>query len=55
MTQKLQLEYQRAQCVALSNAGFYYREVIGISKSSVQCAIMRFEETDDFHDRRRSG
>ena len=57
MTQKLQREYQRAQCVAFSNVGFSCREakVIGISKSSVQCAIKRFEETGGFHDRRRSG
>ena len=55
MTQKLQREYQRAQCVALSNAGFSCREVIGISISSIQRAMKRFEETDDFHDRRRSG
>ena len=56
MTKKLQREYQRAQCVALNNAGFSRREaskVIGISKSSVQRAIKRFVETDDFHDRRR--
>ena len=52
MTQELQLEYQRAQCVALSNAGFSF---IGVSKSSLQRAIKRFEEIGDFHDRRRSG
>ena len=55
--QKLQREYQRAQYVALRNAGFSCREagkVIGISKSAVQRAIKRFEETGDFHDRRRS-
>ena len=58
MTQKLQREYQRAQSVALSNAGFSCRKaskVIGISKSPVQRAIKRFEETDDFHNRLRSG
>ena len=47
MTQKLQHEYQRAQCVALSNAGLSCREAskfTGISKSSVQRAIKRFEE-----------
>ena len=55
MTQKLQREYQIGQCVALSNAVFSCREVIGISKSSVQHVIKRFEETDNFHDRRRSG
>ena len=47
MTQKLQREYQRAQCVALSNAGFSCREAskfTGISKSSVQRTIKRFEE-----------
>ena len=54
----LQCEYQRAQCVALSNAGFSCHEatkVIAISKSSVQCAIKRFEETGDFHHRQCSG
>ena len=58
MTQKLQREYQRAQCVALSNAGLSCREAsqfTGISNSSVQRAIKRFEETGDFHDRRLSG
>ena len=58
MTQKLQHEYQRAQCVTLSNAGFSCREaskVVGISKSSVQRTIKRFEETDVFHNRRHSG
>ena len=58
MKQKLQREYQRAQCVALSNAGLSCRKTsqfTGISKSSVQCAIKRFEEKGDFHDRRRSG
>ena len=58
MTQKLQREYQRAQCVALSNAGFSCREaskVIGVSKSSAQRAIKRFEETGVFHDRQLSG
>ena len=42
----------------MSNAGFSCCEagkVIGISKLSVQHAITRFEGTDDFHDRRRSG
>ncbi|CAF4419320.1 unnamed protein product, partial [Rotaria magnacalcarata] len=54
MAQKIQREYQRAQCVALSNAGLSCREaskIIGISKSSVQRAIKRFEETGAFHDR----
>ena len=54
MTQKFQREYQRSQCVALSNAGLSCREagkVIGISKSSVRRAIKLFEETGDFHDR----
>ena len=58
MTQKLQRGYQRAQCAALTNAGFSCSEankIIGISKSSVQRAIKHFEETSDFHDRRRSG
>ena len=55
MTQKLQCKYQRAQYVALRNCGFSCREVIGISKLSVQRAIKRFEETGDFHHRRRSG
>ena len=51
MTKKLQGEYQRAQCIALNNVGFSCREVIGISKSSVQHAIKHFEETGHFHDR----
>ena len=51
MMQQLQHEYQGAQCVALNNAGFSCREVIGSSKSSVQRTIKRFEGTDDFHDR----
>ena len=55
MTQKLQREYRRAQYVTLHTASFSCRKVIGISKSSLQRAIKRFEETDDFHDRRRSG
>ena len=58
MTQKLQREYQRAQCIALNNAGFSCREasrVIGISKTSVQRAIECFEETGDLHGRRHSG
>ena len=58
MTQKLQREYPKAQCVALSNAVLSCREAsqfTGISKSSVQRAIRRFEETGDFHDGRRSG
>ena len=58
ITQKLQCEYQGAQCVSLGNAGLSCREAsqfTGISKSSVQHAIKRFEETGDFHDRRRSG
>ena len=53
MKQKLQREYQRAQCLALSNAGFSCREaskVAGISKSPVERAIKRLEETGDFHD-----
>ena len=57
-TQKLQCEYQGAQCVSLGNAGLSCREAsqfTGISKSSVQHAIKHFEETGDFHDRRRSG
>ncbi|CAF4220132.1 unnamed protein product [Rotaria sordida] len=48
MTQKIPPEYQRAQCIALSNAGFFCREAskfIGIFKSSVRRAIKRFEET----------
>ena len=55
MTQKLQHEYQRVQCDALSTAGLFcleVRKVIGISKLSVQRAIKRFEEIGD---RRRSG
>ena len=58
MTQKLQREYQRTQCVALSTAGLSCREAsqfTEISKSSAQRVIKRFEETGDFHDRRRSG
>ena len=58
MTQKLQREYQRAQCFSSSNGGFSCREaskVIGISKSSVQRATKRFKETSDFRDGRRSG
>ena len=58
MTQKIQREYQRAQCFASSGAGFSCREAsqfTGIFKSSVQRAIKRFEETGDFHNRRRSG
>ena len=54
MTQKLQCKYQRAQCVALSNANFSCCEVTGICKLSVQRAIKRFEETDNFHDHRRN-
>ena len=57
MMQKFQCEYQRAQCVALSNTAFSCREVskvTGISKSPVQRAIKRFEEAGNFHDRRRS-
>ncbi|CAF1125075.1 unnamed protein product [Rotaria magnacalcarata] len=42
MTQKLQREYQRAQCVALSDAGLSCREASN-------------PETGAFHDRRRSG
>ena len=47
----------KSSMCALSNDGFSCREprkVIGISKSSVQSTIKRFEETGDFHDRRHS-
>ena len=58
MAQKLQRDYQRAQCIALRNAGMICRKIstiVGISKSSVQRALKRFEERGDFYDRPRSG
>jgi transposase len=42
----------------LSNAGFTCRDaskIVGISMSSVQRALARFEETGDYHDRPCSG
>ena len=47
MTRRLQREYQRAQCIALVS---HVVKRVGIFKSSVQRAIKRLEETDDFHD-----
>ncbi|CAF2146101.1 unnamed protein product, partial [Rotaria magnacalcarata] len=58
MTQKLRRDYQRAQCIALRNAGMTCREIstiVGIFKSSVQRALKRFEERGDIYDRPRSG
>ena len=58
MMQKLQREYQRARCVALSNAdlsGHEGSKFIGSSKSFVQRSIKRFAERSGFHDRRRNG
>ena len=58
MTQKLDRDYQRAQCVALSKTHMTCREMttfVDMSKSSVHRALKRFEELGDFHDRRCSG
>jgi len=58
MTQILRRDYQRAQCVALSKVGMTCREIsniVGISKSSVQRALKRYEETGGFQDRRHTG
>ena len=58
MTQKITHEHQRAQCIALRKVGMSYRAIAideGISRTSVQRALERFEETDGFRDRSRSG
>ncbi|CAF3323878.1 unnamed protein product [Rotaria sp. Silwood2] len=58
MIQKNVREYQRAQCIALRQTGMSYRTIgtnLGISRSSVQRALERFEEIGGFQDRHRSG
>ena len=58
MPPKLRHDYERAQCLALRKTGMSYRkiaDIVNISKSSVQRALERFDETGDFHYRRRSG
>ncbi|CAF4154112.1 unnamed protein product [Rotaria sp. Silwood2] len=58
MTQTRCRDYQRAQCVALSKVNMSCRTIstfVGISKSSVQRALKRYEETGEFQDRPRAG
>ena len=58
MIQKITREHQRAQCIALRKVGMPYRAIATdecISRTSVQRALERFEETGDFRDRSRSG
>ncbi|CAF2778598.1 unnamed protein product [Rotaria sp. Silwood2] len=58
MMQTLRRDYQRVQCVSMSKVGMTCRKIstiLGISKSSVQRALKRYEETGDFRDRRRTG
>ena len=58
MTQKITREHQRAQCIALRKVGMSYRAIAtdeSISRSSIQRALERLEETGDFRDRSHSG
>lgn len=58
MTPKVTREFQRAQCIALRKVGMTYRQIgeqVGLSRSSVQRALERFQATGGFQDRPRSG
>ncbi|CAF1305651.1 unnamed protein product [Rotaria sordida] len=51
-------DYKRAQAVILHQIGQPIREIannVGFSKSTVQRAIVRFEQRGDYHDHERSG